>query len=371
MLLNPSCKISAIDSLYYFVAEEMKSVNDTLLSIANHSTTDLIKVVSDYLMNAGGKRLRPLLSLVIAKAMLYEGNKHIALASAVELIHAATLLHDDVIDESKQRRKMPSANLIWGNKTSILVGDYIFSKAFQLMVNTNSIEILDTLANAANVIAATEVWQLQLIGNIDINIDQYFSLIEGKTAALFAASCKSGAILANVNENNLHFIHVFGQNLGIIFQVIDDFLDYFSTEEGLGKKPMQDFLEQKITLPLIILRDIICNQKNNSATEDRNQKYHDITKCNSKKYNHINQIINHDQLKKIIQNQNSTEILQIMQEAQITNYLSCYIEKYVEQAICAIKKVDFGQYKSVQDDLISLVHELSLKCNNLCISAIQ
>ena len=347
----------AIDSLLKYAQTEMEKVNNLLLGIAKDSTTDLIKVVSDYLMNAGGKRLRPLLALVMAKAMSYKGGDHILLAGAVELIHAATLLHDDVVDESKKRRNLPPANLIWGNKTSILVGDYLFSKSFQLMIQTESLPVLSILANDSNIIAETEVWQLQVIGDLDLDIADYLRLIEGKTATLFMASCQSGMMLGNCSEDNIDAIGSFGLNLGIAFQIIDDYLDYFADETTLGKKPLQDFAEKKITLPLIALRDRL-KWESSALGNNATLAYYLEPWNNVETYGQCR-----DGLDKAIENGDCNWILKMMNKTNVAHVVMSHAEKYGDAAIKSLERVDFGKNDHVRSDLIRLVRELLTRCN--------
>lgn len=353
---RPSCNIKmlVLDNLLKLVDREMDQVNEVLLSIANTASTDLIKIVSNYLIQAGGKRLRPLLVLIIAKAMAYEGKKAIFLAAAVELIHAATLLHDDVIDGSEKRRQLPSANVLWGNKTSILVGDYLFSKAFQLMVKTDSLFILEVLSQASNIIAETEVWQLQVIGNLELSILEYLKLVEGKTATLFAASCKSSAILSQCKDDEISQLNDFGLNLGIVFQIVDDYLDYFASEEILGKKPLQDLEEKKVTLPLIILRDWL---KENPATN------HTMITEYLRKYLAAKEA---DDSSLSLIEKDLSFIKSLMQEAKVNEKIISYAQKYGNKAIQAIEKVDFGKNFEIKQNLSYLVLELTKKISISC-----
>ncbi|PIE15456.1 MAG: farnesyltranstransferase [Rhodobacterales bacterium] len=209
-----------------------------------------IPEVTAHLVEAGGKRLRPMLTLATARLCGYDGPYHIHLAATVEFIHTATLLHDDVVDESGQRRGRPTANLLWDNKSSVLVGDYLFARSFQLMVETGSLSVLDILANASATIAEGEV--LQLTAAQDLATDQriYLQVVRGKTAALFAAACEVGGVIAGVDEAQIKALADYGDALGISFQIVDDLLD-FSDSAVIGKNVGDDFRERKLTLPLI------------------------------------------------------------------------------------------------------------------------
>ena len=206
--------------------------------------------VSAHIFGAGGKRLRPLLALAAARLFGYEGQHHIRLAATVEFIHTATLLHDDVIDESDERRGRPTANLLWDNTSSVLVGDFLFARAFGLMVETGSLEVLGILSSAAATIAEGEVLQLTAAGNLATDEDTYLSVVRGKTAALFAAACESGALVGGGGADQVRALRQYGDALGIAFQIADDLLDYEGTA-ATGKAVGNDFHERKMTLPVI------------------------------------------------------------------------------------------------------------------------
>ncbi len=212
----------------------------------------LIKEISHHLIASGGKRIRPILLILAAKLCESNSKNPHNLAAAVELIHSATLLHDDVVDTSEIRRGKKTANAIWDNKASILVGDYLFSIAFQLMVRDKNLRILDLLSKASSIMADGEVMQLENSSNITILQEKYFDIIFGKTAVLFSAATESGALLNGRPEPEIAALRDFGKNLGIIFQIVDDVLDYQSTQQDLGKDLGNDFFEGKITLPIII-----------------------------------------------------------------------------------------------------------------------
>ena len=218
------------------------------------SEINLIHKMTEYHIKSGGKRIRPLLTLASAKLCGYKnGNRDINLAACVELIHNATLLHDDVIDNSDLRRGVKTANSVWGNQSSILVGDYLFSRCFEMMVEDGSQEILELLSSTSSRIAQGEVLQLEFKGEIDLLEETYFNIINMKTAALFAAAAKVGACLANKSKKEKDALESYGKNLGLAFQIADDALDYFSSKKIFGKEIGKDFYEGKTTLPLIII----------------------------------------------------------------------------------------------------------------------
>lgn len=230
--------------------EDLKAV-DALILARVGAEIPLIREMTQHIVASGGKRLRPLLTLLCARLCGYEGARHIDLAASVEFIHTATLLHDDVVDESKLRRGNPTANEVWGNKASVLVGDFLLSQAFRLMVADQNLKVLDILSSSAAVISKGEVMQLMAEGELDTTQAQYLEVIASKTAALFAAACELGAVVAGLDaqEENLRR---FGQAVGIAFQLVDDALDYAADEAKLGKTVGDDFREGKLTLPAIL-----------------------------------------------------------------------------------------------------------------------
>ena len=234
--------------------EDLESTNTLILEKLD-SNVPLIHKIASYLILSGGKRLRPLLtscSFNLINNAQEKGNKHIGLAAAVEFIHAATLLHDDVVDESKKRRGNLSSNEIWGNKTSVLVGDFLFSRAFQLMTKYGNLKILKILSDTSVTISEGEVLELCNDKDPTINEDVYFKVINGKTASLFSAACQVGGISANGSEKEIESLKSFGTNFGMTFQLLDDAIDYTSTNSSLGKNIGDDFKEGKITLPIIL-----------------------------------------------------------------------------------------------------------------------
>ena len=240
---------------------DMKKVDDILINRLD-TEVDLINQMSRYIITSGGKRLRPLLLLLCAKATGYEGKHHYPLAVVIELIHTATLLHDDVVDESNIRRGGDSANEIWGNAASVLVGDFLYSRAFEIMVEPDSMQIMRILSKATNMIAEGEVMQLLNIRNIGISQSDYYGVIERKTACLFKAACQIGAILSNTSESTVKALGDYGLHLGNAFQVIDDVLDYESSTEIIGKEVGDDLAEGKITLPMIYALEKTSGAKN-------------------------------------------------------------------------------------------------------------
>jgi octaprenyl-diphosphate synthase len=242
---------NALELLQELTAEDIKKVNELLVSKLGIDVP-LIPKIANHLIQAGGKRLRPMLAIACAKLCDYEGERHIALSSCVEMLHTATLLHDDVVDESLYRRGEKSANAIWGNKPSILVGDFLLSKSFEIMVNDGSLKILSILANAASIISKGEVMQLVATNDIETNEAKYLQIIEAKTAELFASSCQIGAVISNKDKKAEEALRIFGLNLGIAFQLIDDVLDYSASLSQMGKSLGDDFREGKVTIPVIL-----------------------------------------------------------------------------------------------------------------------
>ena len=248
---RPETDISPVERLHAMVAEDMRAT-DVLIHDRLSSAVDLIPDLSRHLIDSGGKRLRPLLTLAAAQMGLYGGRDHVKLAAAVEFIHTATLLHDDVVDESSLRRGKVSANIVWGNKPSVLVGDFLFSRAFELMVEPGETGVLGILARASRVIAEGEVMQLKSANNLAATEEHYLQVVSAKTAALFAAAAESGAMLARGTGEYSSALHDYGQNLGIAFQLVDDALDYSGRQALMGKSVGDDFREGKVTLPVIL-----------------------------------------------------------------------------------------------------------------------
>ena len=224
---------------------------DEILVNRLNSNVDLISQMSQYIINSGGKRIRPLLLLLCARATNYKGDYHHSMAVVIELIHTATLLHDDVVDSSSTRRGQETANELWGNAPSVLVGDFLYSRAFEIMVEPNSMQIMKILSKATNQISEGEVLQLLNIKNDKVSQTEYFEVIERKTACLFKAACQIAGILSESNQNIIDGLGSFGLHLGNAFQIIDDTLDYESDSLVMGKEIGDDLSEGKVTLPMI------------------------------------------------------------------------------------------------------------------------
>jgi len=233
------------------LANDMEAVNALIRDRMASRHAPRIPEVTAHLVEAGGKRLRPMLTLASADLCGYGGEYHVHLAATVEFIHTATLLHDDVVDESQQRRGRPTANLLWDNKSSVLVGDYLFARAFQLMVEPGNLRVLDILSNAAAVIAEGEVLQLSAARDLKTDEDIYLQVVRGKTAALFSAATQVGGVISGAPEPQIKALYDYGDALGIAFQIVDDLLDYQGDTKATGKNVGDDFRERKLTLPVI------------------------------------------------------------------------------------------------------------------------
>ncbi len=247
--------VSAMQQLVTYVESDLQKVQ-ALMQDRMSSHVSLIPKLAGHIIMAGGKYFRALLTLATAKACGYQGDRHVELAACIEFIHNATLLHDDVIDESLRRRGVPSANAIWGDKASILVGDFLFSRAFELMVGDGSMEVLAILSRTASLLIEGEVQQLTLMHDTAMTQDDYLDIIRAKTARLFAASCEIGGVIAKSPSEQCQALANYGMNLGIAFQLVDDILDYSSDSETLGKDIGVDFREGKMTLPVIYAYDL-------------------------------------------------------------------------------------------------------------------
>jgi Geranylgeranyl pyrophosphate synthase len=241
----------SMENLVGLVAADMQRVNAMILSRTGSEVT-MIPEVANHLISSGGKRLRPMLTLATAQLCGYEGEGHVKLAASVEFMHTATLLHDDVVDESDMRRGKVAARIRWGNEASVLVGDFLLGQAFKMMVEVGSLRALDILSTAASIIAEGEVAQLAAAKNVRTTEAAYLHIIRSKTAELFAAACEVGPVIAGRPEKDHAASRNYGLNLGIVFQLIDDVLDYGGSSAQLGKNVGDDFREGKITLPVII-----------------------------------------------------------------------------------------------------------------------
>ena len=277
---------NSVENKLMLVEEKIKSKLD--------SNVDLVKKMTDYHLNTGGKRLRALLTLGSSKLCGYtKGTRDINLAACVELIHAATLMHDDVIDNGSIRRGKKTPNKIWGNHSSVLAGDYLLSRCFEMMVEDGNIEVLKLLSSTSSIIAQGEILQLQHKGEVDMLEETYLKIISSKTAELFAAATKVGAILSEMKTKEKEALEFYGRNLGLTFQIADDTLDYNSELKLFGKNIGQDFYEGKITLPIILLfqkanKDEKETLKKTFAKEERNQNDLNYTLSLIKKYDIIN-----------------------------------------------------------------------------------
>ena len=249
--IDPARREPSLDPMMALVAADMNQVNQVILA-RMQSSIPLIPELAGHLIAGGGKRMRPMLTLACARMLDYPGARHHKLAACVEFIHTATLLHDDVVDGSDLRRGRRTANLIWGNPASVLVGDFLFSRSFELMVEDGSLRVLKILSNASAVIAEGEVNQLTAQRQVETGEDRYLDIIGAKTAALFAAACRIAAVVAERPEEEELALDAYGRNLGIAFQLVDDAIDYSSDEITMGKDVGDDFRDGKVTLPVIL-----------------------------------------------------------------------------------------------------------------------
>ncbi len=238
-------------SLLDLTAPDMERINELIWTKA-HSPVEMIPKLAAHLIESGGKRIRPMLTCATSRLCGYEGLDHIPLATSIEFLHTATLLHDDVVDESDTRRGKKAARLLWGNQASVLVGDYLLGQSFKIMVSVGSIDALKILSHASAVIAEGEVMQLAATGNPEATEADYMAIIDAKTAALFVAAAELGAVVSNRPENERHALMDYGHALGIVFQLVDDALDYAGETDDMGKNLGDDFREGKITLPVIL-----------------------------------------------------------------------------------------------------------------------
>ena len=242
---------ASMASLVNLTAADMGRVNELILSKAG-SDVEMIPQIANHLISSGGKRLRPMVTLAAAQMFGYSGDGHIKLATSVEFMHTATLLHDDVVDESGMRRGRKTARMIWGNQASVLVGDFLLGQAFRMMVDVGSFDALDILSAAASIIAEGEVMQLAAAKNLETTEDEHFAVIKAKTAALFSAAAEVGPVIAGATRTDRAALRSYGMNLGLAFQLIDDALDYGGSTKELGKNVGDDFREGKVTLPVIL-----------------------------------------------------------------------------------------------------------------------
>jgi len=324
-------KANALQRLSDLFTNDMLCVNKIIIKNMQ-SDVVLIPQLASHLIAAGGKRVRPLLTIAAARLCAYDGKRPFNLAAAVEFIHTATLLHDDVVDASNQRRGQKSANAIFGNEASVLVGDFLFSRSFQLMVDDGSLDVLRILSNASAIIAEGEVLQLVTTNNITTTQDQYLDVIASKTAALFAAACEVGGVCAKATNEKIKALHDYGHYLGIAFQMSDDVLDYLSSADKMGKNVGDDFKEGKITLPVIL-----AIQKSSDLEKefwqrtfgDLKQEEGDLEKAINlfKKYNSFEEGL---KLSKIYA-QKAKDSLNIFSESELRTILTDLIDFVVER----------------------------------------
>ena len=318
-------------SFHQAVANDFEAVNQLILSQV-HSDVDLVENIGHYLINAGGKRLRPLLVLLVAKALAYEGTEQHRLAAIIEFIHSATLLHDDVVDTSDMRRGRATANAKWGNAPSVLVGDFLYSRAFQMMVAIGDMRVMEILSNTTNTIAEGEVQQLVNAGNPKLSEDNYFAVIHKKTAVLFEAACETAAVIGNADKAMQSQLKAYGYHLGMAFQLIDDALDYTGSSDALGKNIGDDLAEGKPTLPLIYAME------NGSSSESK--LIADTIKATSN--NDRNAPVDPDTLE---------DIIAIIQKTGAIAYTHKKAEYHVDQAKTALLLLPESPYKTELENL--------------------
>jgi octaprenyl-diphosphate synthase len=271
-------QLEALSEIKSLAQDDLNKM-DLAIKARLSSKEQLVQDITYHIISSGGKRLRPALLILIAKLFGYNGQRHINLAAAVEFIHTATLLHDDVVDHSSLRRGKLTANQNWDNKSSILVGDFLFSQSFLLMSEDSDVKVLEILSKAAAIIAEGEVKQLSSIANLDLILDDYLRVISAKTAELFAAACQVGAVIADADNHLQESMYHFGLNLGMAFQIIDDVMDYMADKASMGKNIGDDFKEAKVTLPIILaFENSNLDEKEfwNKAINQKNQQEKDF-----------------------------------------------------------------------------------------------
>ena len=310
------CSLAMVSSK---LKSEILKIDQLITDAAESADETLVNEVIKHIAKAGGKRLRPLFTLISAKIFSDSNENVVLLAAAVEFIHTATLLHDDVIDKSSVRRGLQTANDLWGNKTSILVGDYLFSQAFKLMIKTESLQALNCLAAASSLISKAEVSQLRLIGMVEMQVDDYIKLVTEKTAILFAAACQVGAIVSGAQDHEVDYLYTYGLNFGIVFQIIDDYLDYFGQEESLGKQIGGDFLENKVTLPIILLKN----------------------HCSEAEKDFLIQVFAHSDIKSA---DGLLKIINLLNKYDITSAIKSIANKYLEKCFSALELLPQNEF---------------------------
>ncbi len=319
-------KTMQIESIYSLVKGELEQ-SEQLVSDSLQSPIELINDLSRHIIQSGGKRIRPLLVLLCAKAFGYQGDLHIRLAAIVELIHTATLLHDDVIDASTLRRGQNTANSVWGNQASVLVGDYLYSHAFQLMVGMDNMLVMEILARSTNTIVQGEILQLQHSYHAKTSEEVYLEIIRCKTGKLFQASAELGAVIASIDETDYEAIGTFGLQLGVAFQLIDDALDYHSNPEKVGKNIGDDLAEGKTTLPLIYA----------------------LQNCNAQEAKLIQSSVEAGDCSHL------PEILRIIETTQAMTYTFSLAQQTIANAIIALEKIPSSIYRDALKSLAEFV----------------
>jgi octaprenyl-diphosphate synthase len=292
--ISSATKPASLDAMNALIGDDLQQVNNLILQRVKNEIP-LISDIITHIVASGGKRIRPALTLICAKLCSYGGDRHIALAAAVEFIHTATLLHDDVVDESKLRRGLPTANEVFGNKASVLVGDFLLSQAFQFMVSDGSLKVLKILSDASAVIAKGEVMQLMTEGEPQTALQDYLDVVSAKTAVLFASACELGAVVSEKPELE-DKLRNFGMAIGTAFQLIDDALDYVADEKSLGKAVGDDFREGKVTLPVILAYEAGSREEKNFWTRTLS----DLNQCNEDLAQAISIMEKHKSIEKTI-----------------------------------------------------------------------
>ncbi len=307
------------------ISEDMSDIDDLIIERLN-SDIALVNQLGYYIVNSGGKRMRPMLLVLVARALGYKGSWHINLATVIEFIHTATLLHDDVVDESDMRRGKETANALFGNAASVLVGDYLYSRSFQMMVEVKNPRVMEVLSNTTNTIAEGEVMQLMNCNNPDTSIESYLDVIHHKTASLFEAATRLGAIIAGADDETEEAMATFGLHLGNAFQLVDDALDYSADQEKLGKNVGDDLAEGKPTLPLILA----------------------MKRCSDNQREMIKNAIKHGGLEYL------QEIIQAIRESGALKETLQQAEQEVIRAQSALSPLPASPYKKALGDLAHL-----------------
>ncbi len=320
--------MKAIDHLIESVRDDMSRVEESLRASAA-SEIDPLGDVCAYILDSGGKRFRPLILILAARFCRYSGNKHIALACALEFIHTATLLHDDVIDHAEMRRGNSSVNLLWGNQSTILAGDFFFSKAFSLAISVGDVRIMEVIARTCSCLTEAEIYQVAKTGDPMLSEEDYYYIVQNKTASLIAACTKSGGMLSKVSERQEQALEDYGFNLGIAFQIMDDVLDYTASEKEFGKTIGKDLQEGSVTLPFIAAL-------NRSSSEDRD---------------YLSRFFTTD----TISEQDLSRVIELVEKYQGSEYAVDQAKKYAADAVKALDAFDESSQKQPLIDLAEYV----------------